>query len=53
MLNKGDPSPSGSSQQIRRVDNPPREDEALAEGMNGRGAVCPFLFSAILTAIAY
>ena len=45
MLNKGDPSPSGSSQQIRRVDNPPREDEALAEGMNGRGSLEFSLYS--------
>ena len=37
MLNKR-LSPTGSSQQIRRVDNPPREDEALAEGMNERGS---------------
>ena len=37
MLNKR-LSHTGSSQQIRRVDNPPREDEALAEGMNGRGS---------------
>lgn len=35
MLNKR-LSPTGSSQQIKRVDNPPCEDVALAEGMNGR-----------------
>ncbi len=37
--------PSGSSQQIRRVDNPTREDEALAEGMNGRGSLELSLYS--------
>ena len=34
--------PLGVLAAIRRVDNPPREDEALAEGQFGRGSLLPF-----------